>query len=133
MPNFSRLVFMPIPHFNIISMIGMGQKLEYLIWRKSIDGFFTGLEPDGDLITWSYTNGKMIYKNKNRSPAAAASPKCLEGYAVYRTDESDNTYCRDLYELADGTYQLLASKMPVDTELSKSKGCSHEIEAEFMR
>ena len=62
MPNFSRLVFMPIPHFNIISMIGMGQKLEYLIWRKSIDGFFTGLEPDGDLITWSYTNGKLLYK-----------------------------------------------------------------------
>ena len=52
---------------------------------------------------------------------------------MYRTDESDNTYCRDLYELSDGTYQLLASKMPVDIELSKAKGCSNEIEEEFYR
>ena len=52
---------------------------------------------------------------------------------MYRTDESDNTYCRDLYELSDGTYQLLASKMPVDIEKSKSKGCSDEIINEFIR
>ena len=33
MPNFSTLVTMPIPHLNILSMVGMETKHEYLIWR----------------------------------------------------------------------------------------------------
>ena len=63
MPNFSSLVTMPIPHFNTLSMIGMEKKNEYLIWRKSIDGFFTALDKHGDMYTWSYSNGKILYKN----------------------------------------------------------------------
>ena len=63
MPSFITLVSMPIPHFNTLSMVGMETKHEYYIWRKSIDGFFTALDKHGDMYTWSYSNGKMLYKN----------------------------------------------------------------------
>ena len=95
-------------------MIGMGQKHEYLIWRKGIEGFFTALDIDGDLLTWCYSNGKLLYKCKQKEHEAG-SRKNLKGYTVYRTDRDDNTYCRDLYEFKDCSYQLLVSKLPVDT------------------
>ena len=63
MPNFSTLITMPIPHLNILSMVGMETKHEYLIWRKTRNGFFTALDKDGDMRTWSCSNGKMLYIN----------------------------------------------------------------------
>ena len=65
--NFSTLVTMPIPHLNILSMVGMEIKHEYLIWRKSRNGFFTALDRDGDMHTWSCSNGKLLYKNSLES------------------------------------------------------------------
>ena len=61
MSSFCLLTTIPIPHLNIISMVGMGQKHEYLMWRKSRTGLFTALDVDGALYTWCYSNGKLLY------------------------------------------------------------------------
>ena len=42
--------------------------------------------------------------------------KHLQGYAVYRTDADDNTYCRDLYNVEDHSLNLLCSKLPIDID-----------------
>ena len=114
MPSFSTLVTMPIPHFNTLSMVGMETKHEYLIWRKSINGFFTALDKHGDMYTWSYSNGKMLYKNSLNNQQlddnkVKSTKENLKNYSVYRSDENDNVYTQDLYEQEQSTYQLLVS------------------------
>lgn len=93
---------MPVPHLNLISMVGMGEKNEYLIWRKGIDGFFTALDTAGDIYTWCYSNGKLLYKIKQDKDMDGCRKK-THGYAVYRTDKDDNTYCRDYFEGSNRT------------------------------
>lgn len=52
---------MPIPHLNSVSMNGMGEKNDYLIWRENVDGFFTAMDDVGEIYTWSVATGKMLY------------------------------------------------------------------------
>ena len=42
----------------------MGHKSEYLIWREK-NGFFTALDGQGDLLTWSLVTGKLLYREEN--------------------------------------------------------------------
>ena len=95
MPHFSKLSTMPIPHMNLISCIGMGYKQEYLVWRKDINGFFTALNIYGDILTWSYVNGKLLY-TRHSNPDEPGSRLQLHGYAVYRTDATDTFYSEKL-------------------------------------
>ena len=44
----------------MINMVGMGQRHEYLIWRHK-NGFFTALDKQGELYTWSLLTGKLLY------------------------------------------------------------------------
>ena len=41
-------------------MVGMGAKNEYLVWRQK-NGFFTALDKQGELLTWSLLSGKLLY------------------------------------------------------------------------
>ena len=58
--DYNTIVMMPHPHLNIINCVGMGQKHEYLMWRRK-NGFFTALDKLGKLLTWSLLNGKLLY------------------------------------------------------------------------
>ena len=66
MSSFNYLVTLPVPHLNLLSMVGMGQKHEYLIWRKHNNSFFTALDKEGDIFTLSYSNGKLLYKRAQK-------------------------------------------------------------------
>lgn len=112
------LVILPIPHWNSLSFVGMGSKNQYLIWKDSIDGFFTALRSNGELVTWSSFTGKLLWEEPQDGHLSAQS---LENYRVYRSDKYDTTYLGKYYNYndtskADGSYSisLLASKFPVD-------------------
>ena len=61
MSHLHEIHIMPIPHWNIMSFMGMRSKNQYLIWKESTDGFFTALEKSGDLKTWSTFTGKLLW------------------------------------------------------------------------
>ena len=59
--NYNTITVLPYPHQNIINVVGMSQKHEYLIWRQK-NGFFTALDNQGELSTWSLLSGKLLYQ-----------------------------------------------------------------------
>ena len=61
MKSLEEMSILPIPHWNLMSFVGMGSKNQYLIWKNSIDGFFTALSKKGKLITWSSVTGKLLW------------------------------------------------------------------------
>jgi len=40
--NFNKIQVMPFPHLNLVNLVGMAQKQQYLAWREKA-GFFTAL------------------------------------------------------------------------------------------
>ena len=44
--DYDTIIVLPFPHLNLMNMVGMGQKHEYLIWRQK-NGFFTALDKHG--------------------------------------------------------------------------------------
>ena len=74
----------------------------YLIWKQNADGFFTALDKNGLLSTWSTVTGKLLWvenQNTMRSDDSTkdASFKNLKGYEVYKSDAKDTTYMTDYY------------------------------------
>ena len=55
--NMHSVSIMPMPHWNMISFVGMGSKSKYLIWKNSLDGFFTAVNNEGEMRTWSSYTG----------------------------------------------------------------------------
>jgi hypothetical protein len=60
MKDYNSLTVIPFPHLNLINFVGMGQKHEYLLWREK-NGFFTALDSDANLLTWSIPTGRLLY------------------------------------------------------------------------
>ena len=71
------------------------------MWREK-NGFFTALNREGELLTWSLVTGKLIYKLQG------CSKEDMSGYSVYRADPDDHTYVRNYYNFEDRTIQLLS-------------------------
>lgn len=118
MRSLEEVAIMPIPHWNSMSFVGMGSKNQYLIWKDSLDGFFTALRNNGELITWSSVTGKLLWEEQQEGEFAKEN---LRGYKVYRSDAEDTTYLGNYYNYNDankigGSYSLslLASTYPVD-------------------
>lgn len=51
------------PHRNTVKFMGMKPKKEYLVWRAK-NGFFTALDKNGELLTWSMVTGDILYTEK---------------------------------------------------------------------
>lgn len=60
MEDYNTVIVIPVPQQNIINFGGMKNKHEYLIWREK-NGFFTALDRQGDLCTWSQLTGRLLY------------------------------------------------------------------------
>ena len=121
MKSLESVAIMPIPHWNSMSFVGMGSKNEYLIWKDSIDGFFTALRKNGELITWSSVTGKLLWEEPQ---IGEFSRENLKEYTIYRSDKDDSTYLGNYYNYNDtnkpgGSYSisLLVSKRPVKTDI----------------
>ena len=101
--DYNTIVMMPHPHLNIINCVGMGQKHDYLMWRRK-NGFFTALDKLGNLLTWSLLNGKLLYvesyEEKSRRKQHRSNVVNID-YEVYRGDDEDITYTRDFYNYPD--------------------------------
>ena len=61
-------------------------------------------------------------------PEVKISKERLKKYRVYRSDENDYVYTRNLYEQLRCTYQLLVSSNPVD-----ERKCEDLYKKEFSR
>lgn len=94
MTSLEEVAIMPIPHFNLMSFVGMGSKNQYLITKYSTDGFFTALHKNGTLYTWSCVTGHLLWKEDQRGNFTKAK---LKGYRIYRSDKDDKTYLCDYY------------------------------------
>lgn len=90
----------------------MGNKHEYAIWREK-NGFFTALDKDGNLTTWSLITGKILYSEKHH---ANILKETIEDYEVYKADEDDITYTRNHYNFKDCSLNLLKSVNPITEE-----------------
>lgn len=72
----------------------------YLIWKQNCDGFFTALDKNGLLSTWSTVTGKLLWienQNKAKGVSMDCSFKNMKGYDVYKSDAQDQTYMTDYY------------------------------------
>lgn len=58
--DYNTIVVIPFLHQNLIQCVGMGQKYDYLAWREK-KGFFTALDKQGDILTWSLLTGKLMF------------------------------------------------------------------------
>lgn len=63
---------------NLIRCVGMDHKLAYRIWREK-NGFFTALDRQNNLLTWSNLTGKLLYREQ--------SDENLKGYEIYSADQ----------------------------------------------
>lgn len=54
---------MPFVHRNTIDFRGIYQKSDYLIWREK-SSFFSAMDKNGDIVTWSMATGEALYKLK---------------------------------------------------------------------
>ncbi len=85
-----------------MSFIGCLSKSLYLIWKQNSDGFFTALDKNGLLSTWSTVTGKLLWvENQNTGIGEItkdASFKNMRGYDVYKSDVQDTTYMTDYYQ-----------------------------------
>lgn len=61
--NFTNIRMLSFPHRNTIKFLGMKPKKNYLIWRSK-NGFFTALDTNGELGTWSMITGDILYSEK---------------------------------------------------------------------
>jgi hypothetical protein len=61
MQSLHEISVIPLPHWNLMSLIGALSKNMYLIWRRSVDGFFTALDKNGIISTWSTVTGKLLW------------------------------------------------------------------------
>jgi len=61
--NYDVMELIPIPHTNIIEFIGMPPTRQILASRHE-KGTFTILRINGDVMTWSVLNAKMVKDNK---------------------------------------------------------------------
>ena len=84
----------------------MSQMQDYLIWREK-NGFFTALNKQGKLTTWSTLTGKLLYKEWQTDEAVGEK---IGKYEVFRSDNDDITYTRNYYNMRDRSITLLQSK-----------------------
>ena len=103
--NFNSIEVVPYPHLNLVNLVGMAQKQQYLIWREKL-GFFTALNRYGELLTWSLVTGKQLYKIPQSEDKPGSREK-MRGYSIYRADVEDNTYVRNHYNQKNRSIQLL--------------------------
>lgn len=116
--NFDHLTVIPIPHLNVMNCIGMGSKTDYLIWREK-NGFFTALDKNSNLFTWSITSGQLLYNEIQKKDGCKSQ---MEPYAIYQANKNtsaghkeDCTYTRDYYNLSTMSLTLLKSKRFITT------------------
>lgn len=112
MVDFNKAALIPVPHLNAVNFIGMGNKHEYLVWREK-RGFFTALSKKGILSTWSNLTGKLLYSLRQEE---SSSREKVRDFQVYRSDDDDITYTRNLYNFEDFSLTLLCSNDPVEIQ-----------------
>ena len=100
----------------------MKNKHDYVVWREN-KGFFTALDRNGQLATWSLLTGDMLY-TLWQSPEQDGSEKNLSEYQVYRSTDDDITYTRDAYKLGKYSISLLRRNFPEYEEDSAFLGVS---------
>ena len=71
---------------------------------------------------------KLSRREEEIVPEVKILKERLKKYRVYRSDENDYVYTRNLYEQIECTYQLLVSKDPVD-----KRKCTDLYKEEFSR
>jgi len=59
--NFSAIQLLPLIHKNTIPFVGMQSRDQYLICREK-NGFFTALDLQGELHTWSIPTGNHLFE-----------------------------------------------------------------------
>ena len=123
MTSLEEVAIMPIPHYNVMSFVGMGSKNQYLAWKKSTNGFFTALHKLGKLKTWSCVTGKLLWQEYQHGDFSESS---LRDYRIYRSDKDDMTYMGDYFDYNNAvnpekshSLQLLVSEDPVDKSETK--------------
>ena len=71
----------------------MEKKSEYLIWRSK-NGFFSAVNKEGILFTWSMVTGNLLYsRNANEFKID------IKHYTPFQANESDSLYYADFYSL----------------------------------
>lgn len=126
--DYSNILMIPFPHLNLINFIGMANKKEYVIWREK-RGFFTALDRNGNLTTWSVPTGNILYSDnisaqlnnqEDLDKTIRGSFKSwLKNYEVYRASERDIAYTKKFNRHRDRSYQLLISKHSIDDMIDR--------------
>ena len=93
----------------------MGQKDDYLIWREK-NGFFSALDRNSNLKTWSLITGKLLYSEEQKLDG---SEQNMKGYEVYRSAIDDITYTQNFYNEKTHSLALLKSKQPIVDKYGK--------------
>ena len=109
--TFERLTVIPFAHLNMINCIGMEQKNCYLTWREK-NGFFSALNLQGVVTTWSLINGQFLYTEDFSDELQK-----IKHYEVYTSDTNDITYTRNFYSFDDESITLLKNKTPLENAI----------------
>ena len=109
----------------------MGQKYDYLAWREK-NGFFSALDKQGDILTWSLLTGKLLYVEEQKQEEAGSKSN-LRKYQVYRSDSNDVTYTRNYYNQKDRTIQLIYSPSPMYDKEHKQAFVKEAMAAKFKK
>ena len=111
MEDYNTIVVIPVPQLNVVNFGGMKNKHDYVIWREK-NGFFTALDREGELNTWSLLTGNLLY-TLTHEENDDASEQNISPYQVYRSADDDITYTRDAYKLDHHSICLLRSIAPL--------------------
>jgi hypothetical protein len=106
MKDNSEVLICPFAHRNLINLMGVSHKSEYLIWRES-HGFFTAMNRNGQIQTWSLATGNKLYN------FSSSFGKTLKNYDVYCADEDDDSYHINRENYSHMSKSLIVSREPL--------------------
>ena len=86
--DFRTVTILSFPHSDSVKFNGMREKSRYLIWRQK-NGFFTALNIDSRLLTWSMASGHLLFATDTKQTYGVD----VTDYEVYRSSKQDTSYC----------------------------------------
>jgi len=132
--NNSAVEITPELHTNVINFMGISSRSEYLIWREH-RGFFSALNRNGQIQTWSIATGNKLYNLKTEN-----YEKVFKNFEIYSADGSDKSYHGNHYNFGSSSKSLIVSKTPLLKfekaaqlqEYEQKAMKNHRFDAEFL-
>ena len=107
MKTMQRAMVLPYVHRNTVNLNGVSQKSDYLIWREK-GGFFTAMNKEGVVQTWSLATGNKLY-----NVTLPSFSHIFRDFNIYCANSDDKSYHSSYFNFKHSSLSLVMSNQPL--------------------